>query len=66
MPKLVDLTERVSAVLKGDLPPKLQDPGTPLINIQVGNFQTTRALLDLGAGVSILPGGYMTNTIFVH
>ncbi|KAJ0586830.1 putative nucleotidyltransferase, Ribonuclease H [Helianthus annuus] len=57
VPKLVDLTERVSAVLKGDLPPKLQDPGTPLINIQVGNFQTTRALLDLGAGVSILPGG---------
>ncbi|KAI3824039.1 hypothetical protein L1987_05486 [Smallanthus sonchifolius] len=46
-----------AAVLKGDLPPKLQDPGTPLINIQVGNFQMSRALLDLGAGVSILPGG---------
>ncbi|XP_035842040.1 uncharacterized protein LOC118488794 [Helianthus annuus] len=57
VPKLVDLKERVSTVLKGDLPPKLQDPGTPFINIQVGNFQTARALLDLGAGVSILPGG---------
>ncbi|KAI3815454.1 hypothetical protein L1987_15122 [Smallanthus sonchifolius] len=57
VPKQVNLTERVSAVLKGDLPPKLQDPGTPLINIQVGNFQMSRALLDLGAGVSILPGG---------
>ncbi|KAI3806608.1 hypothetical protein L1987_22518 [Smallanthus sonchifolius] len=56
VPKQVNLTERVSAVLKGDLPPKLQDPGTPLINIQVGNFQMSRALLDLGAGVSILPG----------
>ncbi|XP_021989580.1 uncharacterized protein LOC110886127 [Helianthus annuus] len=49
MPKRVDLTGQVSAVLKGDLPPKLQDPGTPLINIQVGNFQISKALLDLGA-----------------
>ncbi|XP_076895280.1 uncharacterized protein LOC143547847 [Bidens hawaiensis] len=57
VPKRVDLTERVSAILMGDLPPKLQDPGAPLINIQVGDFQMSRALLDLGAGVSILPGG---------
>ncbi|XP_076929851.1 uncharacterized protein LOC143594415 [Bidens hawaiensis] len=57
VPKRVDLTERVSAIIKGDLPPKLQDPGAPLINIQVGDFQMSRALLDLGAGVSILPGG---------
>ncbi|XP_076894295.1 uncharacterized protein LOC143546524 [Bidens hawaiensis] len=33
--KRVDLTERVSVILKGDLPLKLQDPGSPLINIQV-------------------------------
>ncbi|XP_035832022.1 uncharacterized protein LOC118481043 [Helianthus annuus] len=51
MPKRVDLTEQVSAVLNGELPPKLKDPGTPLINIQVGNFQMAKALLDLGAGV---------------
>ncbi|XP_022018979.1 uncharacterized protein LOC110919006 [Helianthus annuus] len=57
MPKRVDLTGQVSAVLNGELPPKFQDPGTPLINIQVGNFQMAKALLDLGAGVSILPGG---------
>ncbi|XP_076929918.1 uncharacterized protein LOC143594506 [Bidens hawaiensis] len=38
------------------LPPKQQDPGTPIILIQVGDFNITRALLDLGAGVSILPG----------
>ncbi|XP_076935011.1 uncharacterized protein LOC143601506 [Bidens hawaiensis] len=57
VPLRVDLTERVSAVLKGDLPPKLQDPGTPLINIQVGDFQMSKALLDHGAGVRILPGG---------
>ncbi|XP_021996062.1 uncharacterized protein LOC110893251 [Helianthus annuus] len=57
MPKRVDLIGQVSAVLNGELPPKLKDPGTPLINIQVGNFQVAKALLDLGAGVSILPGG---------
>ncbi|XP_035842279.1 uncharacterized protein LOC118488942 [Helianthus annuus] len=57
MPKRVDLTGQVSAVLNGELPPKLKDSGTPLINIQVGNFQMAKALLDLGAGVSILPGG---------
>ncbi|XP_022018981.1 uncharacterized protein LOC110919008 [Helianthus annuus] len=57
MPKRVDLTRQVSAVLNGELPPKLKDPGTPLINIQVGNFQMAKALLDLGVGVSILPGG---------
>ncbi|XP_021991274.1 uncharacterized protein LOC110888037 [Helianthus annuus] len=56
-PKRVDLTGQVSAVLNGELPPKLKDLGTPLINIQVGNFQMAKALLDLGAGVSILPGG---------
>ncbi|MCQ7285339.1 hypothetical protein NP026_23570, partial [Salmonella enterica] len=57
MPKRVDLTGQVSAVLNGELPPKLQDPGTPLINIQVSNFQMAKALLDLGAWVSILPRG---------
>ncbi|XP_076907774.1 uncharacterized protein LOC143564355 [Bidens hawaiensis] len=56
MPKQVDLTANVSSVLTGILPPKLQDPGTPIIPIQVGDFKMTRALLDLGVGVSILPG----------
>ncbi|XP_021992121.1 uncharacterized protein LOC110888932 [Helianthus annuus] len=55
-PKKIALTEKVSAVLSGDLPPKLQDPGAPLIPIQVGEFKMSRALLDLGASVSILPG----------
>ncbi|XP_076947745.1 uncharacterized protein LOC143619782 [Bidens hawaiensis] len=56
MPKQVDLTANVSSVLTGILPPKLQDSGTPIIPYQVGDFKMTRALLDLGAGVSILPG----------
>ncbi|XP_022040727.1 uncharacterized protein LOC110943287 [Helianthus annuus] len=55
-PKKIALTEKVSAVLSGELPPKLRDLGAPLIPIQVGEFKMSRALLDLGASVSILPG----------
>ncbi|XP_022031184.1 uncharacterized protein LOC110932135 [Helianthus annuus] len=60
MPKRVDLTRQVSAVLNGELPPKLKDLDMPLINIQVGNFQMAKALLDLGAG---LPRGMVQNVI---
>ncbi|XP_022014300.1 uncharacterized protein LOC110913788 [Helianthus annuus] len=56
LPKLVDLISHVSAVLSSALPPKAQDPGDPLIPIQIGTFKIERALLDLGACVSILPG----------
>ncbi|XP_035834232.1 uncharacterized protein LOC118482712 [Helianthus annuus] len=55
-PKKLDLTTNVNAVLLGTLPPKLQDPGAPIISVQVGEFKIKRALLDLGACVSILPG----------
>jgi hypothetical protein len=55
VPKTIEL-EKVSAVVTSVLPPKLQDPGAPIIKIQVGNFEMSRALLDAGAGVSILPG----------
>ena len=37
-------------------PSKLQDPGVPLVSIQIGEFKTEWALLDLGACVSIMPG----------
>ncbi|XP_022020031.2 uncharacterized protein LOC110920103 [Helianthus annuus] len=56
LPKPVDLISHVSAVLSSALPPKAQDPGDPLIPIQIGTFKIERALLDLGACVSILPG----------
>ncbi|XP_022014148.1 uncharacterized protein LOC110913634 [Helianthus annuus] len=50
-PKKLDLTANVNAVLLGTLPPKLQDPGAPIISVQVGEFKIDRALLDLGACV---------------
>nr|XP_043636057.1 uncharacterized protein LOC122607195 [Erigeron canadensis] len=56
LPKKIVLNEEVSAVVRGILPPKLQDPGAPLITIQVGDFKMNKELLDMGAGVSILPG----------
>ncbi|KAD4586290.1 hypothetical protein E3N88_23891 [Mikania micrantha] len=56
LPKKLDVNVQVSAILSGSLPPKLEDPGTPLISIQIGDFTSERALLDLGASISILPG----------
>ncbi|XP_021995759.1 uncharacterized protein LOC110892936 [Helianthus annuus] len=56
LPEPVDLISHVSAVLSSAIPQKAQDPGDPLIPIQIGTFKIERALLDLGACVSILPG----------
>ncbi|GAV78414.1 hypothetical protein CFOL_v3_21882 [Cephalotus follicularis] len=53
--KMVHLTEQVGAVLSNKLPPKLKDPGAPLISCKIGNLQIERALMDLGASVNILP-----------
>ncbi|XP_022024152.1 uncharacterized protein LOC110924457 [Helianthus annuus] len=58
LPKLVDLISHVSVVLSSALPQKAQDPGDPLILIQIGTFKIERALQDLGACVSILPGSF--------
>ncbi|GAV64640.1 Asp_protease_2 domain-containing protein [Cephalotus follicularis] len=55
IPKMVHLTEQVSAVLSNKFPPKLKDPGAPLISCKIGNLQIERALLDLGASVNIIP-----------
>ncbi|GKC03531.1 putative nucleotidyltransferase, ribonuclease H [Tanacetum coccineum] len=55
LPKKIDLTEHVSAVLSSSLPPKFKDPGAPLILVMVGNIDIKKALLDLGASINILP-----------
>ncbi|XP_043717496.1 uncharacterized protein LOC122665411 [Telopea speciosissima] len=54
-PKTIHLTEQVSAVIT-DLPPKLKDPGAPLISCVIGDLSIDKALLDLGASVNILLG----------
>ncbi|XP_071729026.1 uncharacterized protein [Rutidosis leptorrhynchoides] len=57
--KQVKLTEKVSAVISGSLPPKFKDPGTPLISVAVGNANVKKALLDLGASINILPSSFV-------
>ena len=56
LPKKVELTEHASSIVSNALPPKLKDPGAPLISVTVGDINIKKALLDLGASVNILPG----------
>jgi hypothetical protein len=55
IPKKVILTEQVSSLIQHNTPPKFKDPGTPTISFIIGNTEIERALLDLGAGVNLLP-----------
>ncbi|KAI3503944.1 hypothetical protein L1887_32458 [Cichorium endivia] len=56
LPKMISLPENVSSILMDTLPPKMKDPGVPLISVDLGNVHIKRNLLDLGASVNILPG----------
>ncbi|XP_057981314.1 uncharacterized protein LOC131166759 [Malania oleifera] len=49
------LTEQVSAIIQNHTPPKYKDPGSPTISCVIGNSKIGQALLDLGAGVNLLP-----------
>jgi hypothetical protein len=51
----VALTEEVSAVLLRKLSPKLKDPGSFTISFRIGDKLFDRALLDLEAGINLLP-----------
>ncbi|CAN6476556.1 unnamed protein product [Victoria cruziana] len=56
VPECVLLSEETSSLHQRRLPPKLEDPGAPIILCVLGNIRVERALLDLGASVNILPG----------
>ncbi|XP_019179258.1 PREDICTED: uncharacterized protein LOC109174479 [Ipomoea nil] len=51
----VFMSKTVSAVLQINLPPKLEDPGSFIINITVGNSKQEKAMLDLGASINLMP-----------
>jgi hypothetical protein len=51
----VKLTEQCSAILRSELPPKLEDPGKFSIPCTIGKATIRRALCDLGASVSLMP-----------
>ena len=55
LPKKIDLTEHVRAVLSSSLPPKFKDLEASLILVVVGNIAIKKALLYLGASINILP-----------
>jgi hypothetical protein len=55
----VKLTEQCSAILRSELPPKLEDPGKFSIPCSIGKATIKKALCDLGASVSL-----MQRTIF--
>ncbi|XP_062155263.1 uncharacterized protein LOC133863335 [Alnus glutinosa] len=55
IPKKVLLTEHVSSLIQHNTPPKFKDPGSPTISCIIGQSEVDKALLDLGAGVNLLP-----------
>jgi hypothetical protein len=55
IPKKVLLTEHVSSLIQHNTPPKFKDPGTPTISCIIDQKEIDKALLDLGAGVNLLP-----------
>ncbi|XP_057962242.1 uncharacterized protein LOC131153800 [Malania oleifera] len=49
--KRVRLTENVSLILLGSIPPKFKDPSAATISCVISNFTIDKALLDLGANM---------------
>jgi hypothetical protein len=45
----------VSSLIQHNTPPKFKDPGAPTISCIIGQKEIDNALLDLGAGVNLLP-----------
>ncbi|GAV73240.1 hypothetical protein CFOL_v3_16726 [Cephalotus follicularis] len=60
IPKIVHLTEQVSAMLSNKLPPKLKDPRAPLISCNIGYLQIKRALMELGMALTSYLAQFMT------
>ena len=51
----IALNQGVSAIFNGELPPKLKDPGSFVIDCKIGTVEITKALCDSGASVSLMP-----------
>ena len=49
------MTELSTSLIRNNFPPKYKDPGSPTISIVVGNSKLGHDLVDLGAGVNLLP-----------
>ena len=47
------LASQVSAIIRNELPPKFNDPGTPKVSCSVGDKKINNAFLDLGSTVNL-------------
>jgi hypothetical protein len=54
-PEKILLTKQVSSLIQHTVPTKIKDPGAPIISCIIGDHAIEKALLDLGAGVNLLP-----------
>jgi hypothetical protein len=55
IPKKFILTEQVRSLIQHNTLPKFKDPKAATISCVIGNTEIERALLNLGAGVNLLP-----------
>ena len=55
VPKKVFLTTNISELLSNQILMKYKDPGYPTISCIIGQTEISRALLDLGASINLLP-----------
>ena len=55
VPKKVFLASPVTDMMSNSMPEKYSDPGCPTVTCTIGSTTIKRALLDLGAGVNLLP-----------
>ncbi|XP_026423252.1 uncharacterized protein LOC113319194 [Papaver somniferum] len=53
--EVMSVGENASAYLKRKLPPKLKDPGSFTIPCTIGKTRFTKAMLDLGASINVMP-----------
>ena len=53
--KKVFLATNISEILSGPIAVKYKDPGCPTISCTIGQTEISRALLDLGAIINLLP-----------
>ena len=55
VPKKVFLATNISEILSGSISVKYKDPGCPTISCTIGKTKISRALLDLGVSINLLP-----------
>ena len=55
VPNKVFLATNISEILSGPIPVKYRDPRCPTISCTIGQTKISRALLDLGASINLLP-----------